>query len=134
MEYAKGDRIVAVSYGATDAAFIGQEGTVTGHENGYVKAIMDNRVDNLETFFLPSEIKKVEPVATAAVHEDIDVTPVTYDPDLYGIRLREFEHDWSTGDSFEFFHKPSGKVLLTTQFVSLSTLLFIAGDHAEGNR
>jgi len=129
-DYEKGDRIRVLRYGATDSHMIGKEGRVTRFDREYVVAILDADEDSLEVYFLPSE---VEPVLVKSTVTEPVVEDDTFDPDDYGIRMREYE-PMDFGNCFEFFHKESGKVLLTTQFVSLSTLMLIAQDHKEGNR
>lgn len=123
-DFAVGDRVTVLRYGHTQSSYIGEGGTVVGHDRQYVVVIMDSDEQNLTTLFLPNEIETVTPapVATIGVSDDDSTGD-------YGIRLRD-EYD----TCFEYFHKPSGRVLLVTQFVSLDTLIRIAEDHKEGRR
>lgn len=108
----------------------GQTGIVTDISEGYVSVTMDDLVDswgNPRNFpFYEEEIKNLtEPDPEDTVDYDVlDTTNV----DEYGIRGVEYS------GAFEFFHKPTGKVLLVTEFVSLSTLIRLVEDHQEGNR
>lgn len=127
-DFAIKDEVIVRRYGATDSYRIGRLGLVVGFDRDYVEVVMNDDVHNEVILFLPSEIEKyVEPEPED--EPDHDDSEVDYD-DLanYAIRLREY------GNCFEYVHKPSDKVLIVTQFISMDTLIRIAVDHMEGSR
>lgn len=133
-DFVDGDRVrvnanIPADFVEDVSELIGKCGTVLYKTRMHVEVKVDG--EDYPTLFLPDELDHAgdETVEPEPVVEEGRTPDVAYD-DLadYGIRIREF------GDAFEYFHKPSGKVLIVTQFISMDTLVRIATDHMDGNR
>lgn len=132
MTFSAGDKIKVVGVDGLNVPWLanGLTGTVltASDEDGYIEVTMnvEDEYGQKRNFpFMEDEIEnlsKPEPVKEAVEPK------TTYSFADYGIR--GIEHS----GAFEFFHKKTEKVLLTTEFVSLDTLIRIVNDHKEGNR
>jgi len=123
MKFNEGDKVRVVAYADDSEDLIGLTGTVK-RTRTYVSVRLDDWEDRYgigHRLFLEEELELV------SEDEEVDVFNIE-NVDDYAIRGVEYS------GGFEFFYKPTGKVLLNTQFVSLDTLLRIVEDHQEENR